>query len=118
MIYTKLGSELAKMFVIRYLNLSTEALEELKTVDSYDFNIFRLRELTNGNELETILPYVLAKNGLIGSNKLEFNNLMSFIREIAAGYKSNRKQLGQSSLRRDPRLVEKLVVISPALTQW
>ena len=88
MIYTKLGSELARMFVIRYLNLSTEALEELRNVDSYDFNIFRLRELTNGRELETILPYVLAKNGLIGSNKLEFNNLMSFIREIAAGYKS------------------------------
>ena len=88
MIYTKLGSSLAKMFVIRYLNLSSEALEELSQIDSYDFNIFKLRELTNGKELETIVPYVLAKTGLIGANKLEFNNLMSFIREIAAGYKS------------------------------
>ena len=88
MIYTKLGSSLARMFVIRYLNLSAEALEELSQIDSYDFNIFKLRELTNGKELETILPYVLAKTGLIGATKLEFNNLMSFIREIAAGYKS------------------------------
>ena len=30
---------------------------------------------------------MLAKTGLIGATKIDFNNLMSFIREIAAGYK-------------------------------
>ena len=33
----------------------------------YDFDIFKLREYTNRHELLTILPYVLAKHGLIGA---------------------------------------------------
>ena len=62
---TQLGCALARGFVIKYLNLSPGALEELTRVDKYDFNIFKLRELTDGNELATMLPYTLAKHGLM-----------------------------------------------------
>ena len=52
--------------------LSKEAQEELKRVDKYDFDIFALRELTNGNELITLLPYVLARHGLFATCNLNF----------------------------------------------
>ena len=63
---------MAKMLVSRMLNLKTEALDELQKVDAYSFDVFKLREHTDGNELTTLLPYVLAKHGLIGSCNLDF----------------------------------------------
>lgn len=65
-VYTKLGMRLAETLVVKMLDLKPEALDELHKVDKYSFDIFKLREHTNGNELTTLLPYVLAKHGLIG----------------------------------------------------
>lgn len=59
----------------------------MKKVDKYTFDIFKLREHSGGNELATLLPYVLAKQGLIGSCNLDFGNLMNFVRALANGYK-------------------------------
>ena len=73
--------------ISKFLELSPEASLELKKVDSYDFSIFRLREVTNGHELETILPFILTRHNLIAHNKLEFNFLINFVRELAMGYK-------------------------------
>jgi len=73
--------------ISKYLDLSPDANEELKKIDRYDFSIFRLREVTNGHELETILPFILAKHNLVAPNKLEFNHLINFVRELAMGYK-------------------------------
>ena len=86
-VFTKLGASLAKLLITRMLELSDEAQEELKKVDSYNFDIFQLREYTNYHELSTLLPYVLAKHGLIGACQLDITCLMNFIREIEAGYK-------------------------------
>ena len=70
------------------LNLNAEAVEELKKVDAYDFDIFRLRRLTDGNELVTVLPMVLVRHGLVSSCNLDFTKLINFVRKLAAGYKS------------------------------
>ena len=81
-----MGQAMGVTLITKYLELSPEANEELKKVDRYDFNIFTLREKTNGHELETILPYILAKHNLIAHNKLEFNFLINFVRNLARGY--------------------------------
>ncbi len=70
------------------LNLNQQAIDELKKVDKYDFDIFTLRETTNDNELVTLLPFILARHGLFASCNLHFGNLMSFVRALASGYKS------------------------------
>ena len=72
----------------RMFDLSAEAQEELKKVDDYTFDIFKLRKFTDNNELTIILPWVLAKHGLIGSCNVDFTSLMSFVRKLAAGYKT------------------------------
>ena len=74
--------------IVRYLGLKPEAKVELEKVDTYDFNIFNLRAHTDGNELTTILPFTLARHGLIGSCHLDFNALMNFLRKLQDGYKA------------------------------
>lgn len=87
MVHTRLGMSLAQMLITRMLNIKAEALAELQKVDTYSFDVFKLREHTQGNELVTLLPFILAKHGLISSCHLDFNNLMRFVRALAAGYK-------------------------------
>ena len=84
---TKLGQEMTIMLVKRMLQLTPQACEELKKVDHYNFNIFTLRNTTDGNELITILPYILARQGFFAKCNLEFSNLINFVRHLSAGYK-------------------------------
>ena len=60
----------------------------MKKVDDYTFDIFKLRKFTDNNELTIILPWVLAKHGLIGSCNVDFTSLMCFVRKLAGGYKT------------------------------
>jgi len=39
------------VLIQKYLNLTPEASEVLKKIDDSDFDIFRLRQVTNGHEL-------------------------------------------------------------------
>ena len=79
---------MAKIMLTRMFDLSAEAQEELNKVDDYTFDIFKLRKFTDNNELTIILPWVLAKHGLIGSCNVDFTSLMSFVRKLAGGYKT------------------------------
>jgi len=83
-----MGVELAQLFVIKLFNLNIETLQELDKVNSYDFDIFNLRKGTDGNELATLVPFLLAKHGLVRTNDVDFNRLLCFVRHLAAGYKS------------------------------
>lgn len=83
-----MGSKLAQSIVFKVLEIPPEAQKELQKVDTYEFDIFKLRETTNGNELITILPFILAKHGLIASNRLDFGKLIQFTRVLAQGYKT------------------------------
>ena len=85
---TKLGMSLARFLLIRYLELKPDAVKELEKIDGYEFDIFKLRTLTEGRELETILPFILSNKGLIGNCKIEFTNLMNFVKALTSGYKN------------------------------
>lgn len=86
-IVTKLGQSLAVTLVSRYFELGPQAVEELKKVNTYSFNIFNLRKFTDGNELLILLPYVLAKHGLFAHCKLEFSCMINFCKALVRGYK-------------------------------
>jgi hypothetical protein len=52
--------------VIEMLHLSGEAKDELQKIDKIDFDIFRLRDKTENNELVTILTYLITHKGILG----------------------------------------------------
>jgi hypothetical protein len=74
--------------VCMLLNVNEEAKAELRKVDQYDFDVFKLRSLTNGNELVTLLTYLVAKRGLLGSTEVELPKLVNFARRLQKGYKN------------------------------
>lgn len=84
---TQMGLRLAQLFVKKLFNLNSMALAELAKVDSYDFDVFNLRKSTDGNELATLVPFILAKHGLVRTNDVDFNKILCFVRYLAAGYK-------------------------------
>jgi hypothetical protein len=58
------------------LNLSNEAIDMLNLVDSEEFNIFQLRELTHGNEMLSLLPWVLTKRNCFTNTDLDLEHLI------------------------------------------
>ena len=80
---TQMGVQLAQLLTRKLLKLNTESLQELEKVDTYDFDIFNLRKSTDGNELSTLVPYLLAKHGLVRTNDVDFNKLLCFVRHLA-----------------------------------
>ena len=70
------------------LELNDEAIAELRKIDQFDFDIFKLRRATRDNELVTIVPYVLARHGLIGACAIELNCLFNFVKTLQSGYKN------------------------------
>lgn len=75
-----LGQALGVKFITTLLGVGIEAFAELQKVDTYHFNVFTLRETTDGNELETILPFILAKHNLFANNKVQIDSLRNFVR--------------------------------------
>lgn len=82
-----LGRVIDTALISDHISLSRNAYLELEKVDTFEFDIFKFREYTNGHELESILPIILARHNLITSNKIVFANLVSFTRMIAMGYR-------------------------------
>lgn len=68
--------------VVQMLNISEEARLELNKSDSFDFNIFKLRELTSGRELESVLGFLLVKRDCMSKTNLDINKMFNFMTEI------------------------------------
>jgi hypothetical protein len=52
------------------MNLSAETMNELSNVDNLDFNIFKLKELTKGNELLALSTYLMQTKSLFSTQKI------------------------------------------------
>ena len=75
--------------VERVLGVNERVREEMRgKVAELEFNIFRVGELTEGNELVTVTCYILAKEHLFQKLSLSLETYLSFARRIQSGYKS------------------------------
>lgn len=68
-------------------NISEETKQELYKCDTTDFNIFKLKELTGGKELECVLIYVLIKRDCL-TTPMEINKMVNYAKAIQNGYKN------------------------------
>lgn len=67
--------------------LDAKSEQILSQLDSFDFNIFDLREHTRGNELVTSLCYLLQKENLYKSLSLNPETVKRFFLRIQGEYK-------------------------------
>jgi hypothetical protein len=70
------------------LDLNEEAKQELSKSDTFDFNIFKLREYTNGRELEAIHLHLAVSKNCISRTNTDINKMSAFLTAIQAGYKN------------------------------
>ncbi len=70
-------------FVEKYFNLDEGAIQELAKVSSLDFDIFRIQELTNQNELVTVISYIMGKENLFEELDIPFDIFLRFITKIS-----------------------------------
>jgi hypothetical protein len=73
--------------VTETLEISEKAKSELVKIDGFDFNIFSLRELTEGRELEAAVIFILAKRECFVKTTIDINRMINFVRAIQNGYK-------------------------------
>jgi hypothetical protein len=69
-------------FVVDLFKLNQEAQSELSRIDSKDFDIFNLRDATNGNELVSMLGYLVVQRSLLDDSCLDFEKLINYITAI------------------------------------
>ncbi len=59
-----------------------EILTELSKASSLDFNVFKVREVTSGNELVITLLNLIQREELISGLNLDENTLFNFLKQI------------------------------------
>jgi hypothetical protein len=76
---------------LKVCNLTEEAKGELRRVEAYDFDIFKVRNATKGKELAITIPYMLQKLEIFECEALDalnFDKYMIFINQVNKGYKN------------------------------
>ena len=74
---------MAVKIIKKVLDLKPEAVLELKKIDGYDFDVFKLREATDGHELETVLLILLGEHGFFKQMNVELDTMIKFVRALA-----------------------------------
>lgn len=90
----KSGFKLNKVDIIALpnhpdLDHSSDAISYLKKIESITFNVFKLKEATNNNELVVLTNHILCSHNLFKTEKINERNFFNFMTRIQAGYNIN-----------------------------
>lgn len=69
------------------LKINLDGREELHRVDTYEFNVFKIQELTLSNELVAVTSYILAKENIFATKKIPVSTFINFMDRLQRGYK-------------------------------
>jgi hypothetical protein len=64
------------------MKLNSHSREELKKIDYLEFNIFKIKDETENNELVTVTSLILAKEGIFEKVQLQLDTYMMFMSRI------------------------------------
>lgn len=68
--------------ITEMLNIKEDARKELLKCDSNDFDIFRLRHLTDGCEMEAIHSFIMVRRNCVSKTNVDINKMFNFISSI------------------------------------
>ena len=60
----------------------------MQNIHMYDFNIFKIRDMTNNNELVTVVSYILARENSFESLPIDTRKFLPFLKELQRRYKN------------------------------
>ena len=69
------SDEITTKIIIDYMKLNEATEKELAKIEDYTFNIFNVQSHTTGQELESTIAYIFAKEGIfeeVPNNKQKF----------------------------------------------
>lgn len=68
--------------IYELLNLNQDARDELGKADDFEFDVFKLRKASNNQEMSALLPYLMAKKGILLRTKINFEKFFTFTQAI------------------------------------
>ena len=83
-----IGKGVLLKVITEIFKLTSDTVDILKKCDEFDFDIFKLRELTNGRELETVATFILAKRDCFAKTDIDINKMVNFLTAVSTGYKN------------------------------
>ena len=82
-------SAISTMTMYEFLNIRGEARNQIKKLDTYDLDIFKLRDNSLEHELQGIVMIALSKRGILTQvDELNVEKLTRFLTLISRGYKN------------------------------
>ncbi|CDW90418.1 3 5-cyclic nucleotide phosphodiesterase family protein [Stylonychia lemnae] len=69
------------------LVLNEQAKAELENLQKLEFNIFKIQDYTQQNELITVTSYILAQQNIFQTIQLQYKTFRNFISKVQSGYK-------------------------------
>ena len=75
-------NQLNEKAVESILNISEDTKEQLKNIDDLKFDIFKVQETTNQNELVTVVTMIFAKEKLFDKLPIRNDKFLNFIKKV------------------------------------
>lgn len=72
--------------IVKILNLNQETQDELEKIESFNFNVFTIREQTNENEMVTIFSHLMAKESLFEKLPLDTEKFLPLVKKLQSSY--------------------------------
>eukprot|EP00347_Sterkiella_histriomuscorum_P000561 403375374 len=69
------------------INLTNEAKQQLNLIETQDFNIFEIKDLTRGHELITVSSFIFQKHKFFLKLNIQVESFISFVAKVQSGYK-------------------------------
>ena len=81
------SEEAAELPLESLINLNEAAKDQMKKIETLDFDIFEVKKETNSNELLTVATFLLHKHKIFSKFKIQVETFMYFIAKIQTDYK-------------------------------
>lgn len=82
----KIFPSINEMAVQQLLNLDEMTVSHLRIIETVDFNIFKIKEYTNDNEMVVVISHLMAKEKLFDTLPIINEKFLDFIKKVQSGY--------------------------------
>ena len=79
-------SSLNEKAVEQILGMNEKVVSELQKVENFDFNIFKVQEVSKDNELVSVVCYLFAREKLFDKLPIRNDKFINFVKKVQSSY--------------------------------